>query len=161
MWLADYWADFGVGRRGRGHPFPLIFCIIFIEFRLRKKKVPRIELLSVPATPFWIFWIRPWLVKALYCFEFCLIICYEFWSRVCSSVLVLNWLIAINFARWSFEYQLTKFFVLWLADPFEVWMFRTLIGWPLSILNGWFELSFHWLATYCSDCWSLSFWLLD
>ena len=158
MWLADYWADFGVGRGGRGHPFPFDILYYFSRIPSQKKKVFRIELLSVPATPFLIFWFRPWLVKALYCFEFCLVICYEFWSGVCSSVLFLNWLIAINFARGSFECQLTKFFELWLADRFEVWMSRTLIGLPLSILIGWFDLSFHWLTTYCSDCWSLSFW---
>ena len=55
-------ADLGVGRGGRGYPFSfeiLYFC--FLEFRLRKmKSISAIELLSVPITPFWIFWIRPW-----------------------------------------------------------------------------------------------------
>ena len=32
-------------------PFPLKFCIILVEFHLRKKKVSRIEPLSVPSAP--------------------------------------------------------------------------------------------------------------
>ena len=58
-------------------------------------------------------------------------------DRSFSSMLVPNWLIALNFALWSCKCQLTKFFALWLADRFEIWTFRSLIGLSLSILIGW------------------------
>ena len=69
-----------MGLGGHGHLFPFKTFYYFYRIPSQKnKKVSRIELLSVPAIPFWIFWMRPWLVKALYCFELYLVICYEFW----------------------------------------------------------------------------------
>ena len=50
------------GRGGRGHPF--FFEILYYCYRI-VRKIKSISLAdkwaSVPATPFWIFWIRPWI----------------------------------------------------------------------------------------------------
>ena len=64
------WGDLGVGRWSRGHPF--CFEILYYFYRLRLRKIKsvysRIELLSVQATRFWVFWVRPCkLCAKMYC----------------------------------------------------------------------------------------------
>ena len=47
----------------RGGSFEILYYFKTIEFYLNKRKVSRIELLSVPAfDPFWKFWIHPWII---------------------------------------------------------------------------------------------------
>ena len=51
----------------RGGSFEILYYFKTIEFYLRKRKVSRIELLSVPAfDPFWKFWIHPWIIEIVW-----------------------------------------------------------------------------------------------
>ena len=51
-------ADLVVGRTREPRP-PFLLKILYYFYRIRRK-IKADEWASVPATPFWIFWLRPW-----------------------------------------------------------------------------------------------------
>ena len=58
----NFKGGFRSGPRGRGHPFSLKFCITVIELSEKIQSISTDDKWAhVPATPFWIFWIRPWI----------------------------------------------------------------------------------------------------